>query len=137
MCSPDEKTLTSIFEVELPARVRAADVDGYMSLWGGADPMWCIPDQPDAHGLDAIRAGVSALLAEDAIDATFTADAAVVLADRGYVNGTSRELVMPRNGGPTTIVYTREIWLFIRDAGTWKINCIVFKHSPPPVPATP
>jgi hypothetical protein len=134
MCSPDEKTLTAIFEVELPGRVRAADIDGYMSLWGGTDPMWCLPDHPDAYGLDAIRTGVSALLAEDAIDATFTADSAVALGDRGYVNGTSRELVTPTNGGPATIVYTREIWLFVREDDAWKINCIVFKHSPPPAP---
>jgi ketosteroid isomerase-like protein len=132
MNSTDEKTLTTIFEVELPDRVRAGDVDGYMNLWGGADPMWCLPDQPDAHGLVAIRSGVSALLTEDAIDATFTADSAVALGDRGYVNGTSRELVTPKNGDPATIVYTREIWLFVKELDSWKINCIVFKHSPPP-----
>lgn len=55
MRNSDENAIAKIFEEELPAQIRAGNVDGYVSLWGGADPMWFLQDAADAKGIHAIR----------------------------------------------------------------------------------
>lgn len=64
------------------------------------------------------------------IDGRFHADQAVAMGDRGFVNGTSAENIQPTDGSPAYVLNTREIWLFVKEVGGWKINCIVFNHKP-------
>jgi ketosteroid isomerase-like protein len=128
----DEDTLRRIFEEQLPACIRAADADAYIGLWGGLDPMWCPQDTADVCGLDAIRAAVAALFAEYEIAGTFNADAVVAVGSRGYVLGTSQEQLRRKDDQSLSTLWTREIWLFVAEAGEWKINCMVFNHKPTP-----
>jgi ketosteroid isomerase-like protein len=126
----DEDTLRKIFEEQLPAHVQAGDADGYISLWGGPDPLWCPQDVADVRGFEAIRAAVASLLDDYDITPSFTADAVVAVGSHGYVRGTSREELRPKNDQTVSILWTREVWLFVREAGDWKINCMVFNHKP-------
>jgi ketosteroid isomerase-like protein len=130
--SSDEDALRRIFEDQLPASVRAGDADAYIGLWGGPDPMWCPQDVADVCGLEAIHAAVSALFAEYNIAAAFTADAVVAIGSHGYVRGTSEEQLRAKNEQTVSTTYTREVWLFVQEAGEWKINCMVFNHKPAP-----
>jgi ketosteroid isomerase-like protein len=126
----DEDALRRIFEEQLPACIRSGDADCYIRLWGGADPMWCPQDVADVRGLDAIHAAVTALFAEYEITGVFTADAVGVLGSRGYVRGTSEEQLRAKNHQSVSTITTREVWLLSREAGEWKINCMVFNHKP-------
>jgi ketosteroid isomerase-like protein len=128
----DEDTLRRIFEQQGPATMRDADIDGYIKLWAGPDPIWCPQDIPDVRGLDAIRAAVAALFAEYDFTPTVTADTVAAFGSHGHVTGTARLDLRRKNDHSRSTVYTREVWLFGREAGQWKINCMVFNHKPAP-----
>jgi ketosteroid isomerase-like protein len=128
----DEDTLRRIFEQQGPATMRDADIDGYIKLWAGSDPIWCPQDIADVRGLDAIRAAVAALFAEYDFTPTFTADTVAAFGWHGYVTGTARLDLRRKNDQRRSTVYTREVWLFGREAGQWKINGMVFNHKPAP-----
>jgi ketosteroid isomerase-like protein len=130
MNTTDAEALTRIFEEELPAMVRSGDVDGYMSLWGGENCLWCPQDVPDARGTGQIHEAVAALFAQFTIAPSFKADEAAAFASKGYVLGTSTEKIQPKDGGPSTVLNTRELWLFVNEDVGWKINCMVFNHKP-------
>jgi ketosteroid isomerase-like protein len=126
----DEAAITGIFVQELPSMVRAGDVDGYMGLWGGGNCRWCPQDVPDARGTGEIREAVASLFAQFTIDPSFEADEAAACESKGYVLGTSTERLQPKGGGPSTVLNTRELWLFVKEEAGWKINCMVFNHKP-------
>jgi ketosteroid isomerase-like protein len=130
--SDDADTIRRIFEQELPAHIRAGDADGYISLWGGDDCLWCPQDSPDVFGRAAIHQAVADLLASVEIDPTFVADEAHAYDAHGYVLGTTSEKMRPRDGSPPSVLYTRELWQFVKDDGQWKIRCMVFNHKPAP-----
>lgn len=128
----DKDTLRRIFEEQGPAQMRAGDIDGYIKLWAGPDPMWCPQDIADVRGLDAIRAAVGALFAEYDFTPAFTADGVVAQGSHGYVTGTARLGLRRKNDQRVSTLCTREVWLFVREAGEWKINGMVFNHKPTP-----
>jgi len=128
----DEDTLRRIFEHQGPASMRAGDIDGYITLWAGPDPIWCPQDRADVRGLDAIRVAVGALFAEYHFTPAFTADTVVAHGSHGYVTGTARLELRRKDDQRVSTLRTREVWLFVRDAGEWKINCMVFNHKPAP-----
>ena len=130
--SSDDETLRRIFEEELPAHVRAGDADGYISLWGGDDCLWCPQDGADVRGRDAIHQAVATLLSQVDIDPSFSADEARAIGTHGYVLGTSAERLRPKDGSPESTLYTREVWLFVNEEGDWRIRCMVFNHKPGP-----
>jgi uncharacterized protein (TIGR02246 family) len=128
--SDDERAVTAIFEELLPAFVRAGDVAGYVSLFAD-DCMWCPPDRPDQTGKAEIEAAVGALLGEFTVAPRFHADEVKVIERYAFVNGTSREIITPRAGGPQTIVDTREFWLLVKRHDEWKITRLIFNDKPP------
>ena len=130
--SDDADAIRGIFEKELPAHIRAGDADGYISPWGGDDCLWCPQDAPDVLGRAAIHQAVADLLASVDIEPTFVADEAQAYDTYGYVLGSSSENMRPRDGSPPSVLYTRELWLFVKDDDRWKIRCMVFNHQPAP-----
>lgn len=83
-------------------------------------------------GLPAIRAAVGKLFAEYEFTTAFTADAVAVLGSRGHVRGMARLQLAAKTDGRVVVQWTREIWLFVADRGTWKINGMIFNHKPAP-----
>jgi ketosteroid isomerase-like protein len=128
----DEDTLRRIFEVDGPQTMHDGDVEAYIGLWGGPDPMWSPQDVADVRGVPAIRAAVGALFAAYDFSTAFTADAVAVLGSRGYVRGMARLQLTAKKGGRVSVQWTREIWLFVQEAGGWKINGMIFNHKPAP-----
>jgi ketosteroid isomerase-like protein len=116
MAESSAATIRNIFEVQLPSKVRARDIQGY-----GAQVR---------HGPKEIAEGVAAVLADVAIDPTFYADEVKVMDRFGYVFGRSTEVVTPLQGGPSSTVYSRELWLFHEFAGDWKIARMIWNFAP-------
>jgi uncharacterized protein (TIGR02246 family) len=131
----DKAAIREIFEVLLPAKVRARDTEGYAALFTD-HAIWSPAGAEVRHGPREIAQGVAAVLADVDIDPTFYADEIEVIGQSGYVFGRSSEIVTPRGGGPATTVYSRELWLFHGHADRWKIYRMIWNFVPPdqPVP---
>lgn len=123
----DVDEIVRLFVETLPGMVRNRNIDGYVGLFT-EDAAWCPPNAPDRFGHEAIHAGVTAILANQDIDPIFTADEALVDGNNGYVLGSSAETLIPHDGGPQTVAYSREIWLFQRssDSAPFKIARLIF-----------
>lgn len=125
--SADVDEILRLFVDTLPGMVRDRNIKGYVSLFT-ENAAWCPPNAPDRYGHDGIREGVTAILANQDIDPVFTADEAMVVGNDGYVLGWSAETLIPHDGGPQTIAYSREIWLFQRasEQTPFKIARLIF-----------
>jgi ketosteroid isomerase-like protein len=130
--SEDEAEIERIFVDVLPRMVRTRNIPGYVSLFTH-DAAWCPPNAPDRFGHAGVTVGVTEVLAKQDIDPYFTADQVVVHEPAsGYVFGRSKEILKPHDGSPTTVAYSRELWLFRRTDDGWKISHLIFNLKPPP-----
>jgi len=118
-----------IFVDVLPSKVRSRDTYGYAALFA-EDAVWCRPEAPDCVGPAEIQRGVSEILADQDIDPVFTADEVEVLGSYGYVFGRSAETLRPHDGSPSSVVYSRELWVFREVAGAWKIFRMIWNIKP-------
>src|SRR5688500_17958893 len=98
----DEDQIRRIFEEEMPARVRANDIAGYVSHFAD-DAVWCPSNAVDRYGPIEIAEGLTATLANVNIDPLFTADEVKVMGDFGYVFGGSKETLHPKDGSATSV----------------------------------
>jgi uncharacterized protein (TIGR02246 family) len=127
----EEDEIKRIFEVVQPSRVRTGDVAGYASQFA-ADATWSPPNAPDQRGPEAIEAALAATLAKMSIDPVFTADAVYVCGEQGYVFGRSTENIHPTDGSPSSVAYSRELWVFERIDTEWKIAHMLWNLKPGP-----
>jgi uncharacterized protein (TIGR02246 family) len=129
MDEKDEDRLRTIFEEEMPACVRANDIPGYVSHFAD-EAVWCPSNAVDRYGPIQIAEGLTAALANLTIDPLFTADEVTVMGDFGYVFGRSKETLHPKDGSPTSVVDSRELWLFRKRDGAWKIYRMIWNFKP-------
>ena len=125
----DERVITKIFVESLPSMVRARNFAGYARLFA-SDAMWCPSGAAARTGPAAIEQGVEGVLATLDIDPIFYADEVRVMGSFGYVFGRSKETLHPRDGSPSSIVYSRELWLFRKESDGWKIARMIFNFEP-------
>jgi uncharacterized protein (TIGR02246 family) len=121
--------LKEIFEELVPEKIRTGDVAGYASFFT-RDATWSPPSQPEEDGPANIQAALAALLAQESINPHFTARDIEVCADGGYVFGDNTAIVTPTNGDPSSVAHTRELWVFRRESGAWKIHHMIWNLRP-------
>ena len=131
MSEKDEDEISRIFEVVQPAHVRNRDVPGYAGMFSH-DAIWCPPNNPDRYGPAEIGEAFAAVIANMDIDPVFNADEVKVILPFGYVLGRSTETLVPHDRSPSSVVYTRELWLFRKDHETWKIARMIWTPKPSP-----
>jgi ketosteroid isomerase-like protein len=125
----DEAAIRNIFVNVLPSMVKARNIQGYAGLFA-EDAVWCPPNAIDRTGPAQIAVGVSEVLANDNFDPTFYADDVQATPEFGYVFGRSKELITPIGGGQTTTAYSRELWVFRKISGEWKIYRMIWNLRP-------
>jgi ketosteroid isomerase-like protein len=133
MPTKDEDTLKKIFEEVQPANVRRRDVGGYISMLTD-DIIWCPPNALDRYGKEQVAEGLTAMYATLSFDPTFTADEVKVYGRRsfGYVLGRAAILIYPVDGSKPTLAHSRELWLFRKEGGDWKLERMTWNIKPEP-----
>ena len=126
----DQAEIRDIFVRVLPSKVRARDTQGYASLFA-EDAVWCPPNAIDRTGPEQIALGVSEVLGGNNFDPTFFVDEIQVRDEFGYVFGRSKELITPIGGGTTTTAFSRELWIFRKVSGKWKIYRMIWNLKQP------
>ncbi len=129
MHAKDEEEIQRLFEEVLPSKVRAGDIPGYLSLLT-EDIIWCPPNAVDRYGLDDVAEGYAAMLAVQSFDPTFTADEIKIIGSFGYVLGRATIILYPKDGSPSTVAHSRELWLLRKEQGHWKMARMVWNLKP-------
>ncbi len=129
MSPKDEAALKKIFEEVMPSNVRMRDVAGYLSLLTD-DIIWCPANGADRFGVADVAEGYTAMLATLSFYPTFTADEIKVFGSFGYVLGRAAIKIYPVNGDPPTLAHSRELWMFRKERGQWKMSWMIWNIKP-------
>lgn len=109
----------------IEAAENAGDADVFVSLMA-EDAVLMVPDQPVQDGKPAcaafVRNVLSGLLSRFTRQISYVSDEVAVLGDTAFDRGTFSFTVSPRDGGMTTRVTGKYLWLLRRDAGdAWQM----------------
>jgi ketosteroid isomerase-like protein len=129
MSEKDKEELSTMFEVSMPAVIRARDVPGYASFFS-EDAIWCPPGVKEGHGPAEIAEGFAGLIAGIDIDPIFTTEQIGVKKNFAYLFGRGKLSFRPIGGGPTSVNHSRELRSFRKENGVWKITHMMWNSGP-------
>lgn len=125
----DVEELRRMFEVELPAAVRARDVEAYASHFA-EEAVWCPPDVAEGHNPAEIAKGFAGLIANVNVDPVFTTHDIVVKGKDAHLFGRGLLTIYPLDGGPSSVDHSRELRIFRKEQGVWKITYMMWNSDP-------
>lgn len=129
MHDKDKEEIRQLFEQTLPSIVRAGDVPAYLKLLT-KDIIWCPPNAMDRHGLTGVEEGFTAMLVAQSFDPTFMAEEIEVIGSFGYVLGHTTIIIHPKDGSPSTVAHSSELWLLRKEHGGWKMARMMWNLKP-------
>lgn len=129
MSVSDRNQIKKIFEEIYPKNARSKNPQDYAAMFTET-ALQMPPNVPDRHGRADIAAGYAAQVVDKDLDPTLTAEEIQVIEDFGYVTGIAMVAVHPHDGGPSTQIRFRGLWLMKKDQGDWKIDRQIWNEKP-------
>ena len=117
---------------EIELAYATGDVDLYVGIYT-ADAMQMPPDAPIVIGSEQIRASTQMFFDAFSIDAAVSLQEAVITGEWGFDRCTATHSLTPKEGGPTTSMYSKVLEISKRQAdGSWKCYIVCWNRNVPP-----
>jgi uncharacterized protein (TIGR02246 family) len=116
----DENAIRELLEVQYPARLNSADVDGYVALYDD-DVVWGVPNLPDATSPAQIGTMLGKILSKVTQTVEVTVDDVVIDGDHAIAMAVASGTAARKPDGEPQPLALRVMWgLRHRDSG-WRI----------------
>ena len=112
--------IRDLLQVEYPARLNAADIDGYVALYDD-DVMWCVPNLPDATSREQIASLLGKMLSKVAQSVEVVVDDLVIDGDLAIAMATATGTAARKPDGDPQPLALRVMWALRRSGSEWKI----------------
>jgi uncharacterized protein (TIGR02246 family) len=127
--SEDDRRVLHEIRERLEAAENAGDTESFVAVMSD-DMVLMVPDQPVQEGKAScaafVRNVLSGLLSRFSRHITYTSDEVAVIGDVAFDRGTFAFTVTPREGGLTTRVTGKYLWLLRRDGDApWRMSRVM------------
>jgi len=116
----DESAIRELLEVQYPARLNAADIEGYVALYDD-DVVWGVPNLPDATSPAQIGSLLGKILGKVTQTVDVTVDDVVIDGDHAIAMALASGTATRTPDGDPQPLALRVMWGLRRDDSGWKI----------------
>lgn len=116
----DEIVIRDLLEVQYPARLNTADIEGYLALYAD-DVLWAVPNLPDATSPAQIGSLLGKILGKVTQTVDVTVDDVVIDGDHAIAMAVASGTAARRPDGDPQPLALRVMWGLRRDRSGWRI----------------
>ena len=112
--------IKDLLQVEYPARLNAADIDGYVAMYDD-DVLWGVPNLPDATSREQIASLLGKILGKVSQSVEVVVDDLVIDGNHAIAMATATGTAARKPDGDPQPLALRVMWALRRSGAEWKI----------------
>jgi ketosteroid isomerase-like protein len=116
----DEVTIRDLLEVQYPARLNSADIDGYVALYDD-DVVWAVPNLPDATSPAQIGTLIGRILGKVTQTVDVSVDDVLIDGDHAIAMAVASGTATRKPDGEPQPLALRVMWALRRSDSGWTI----------------